>query len=109
MIRTVTVNEAATARSLRSAQFLDVRTADEFATGHVDGALFMPLHIVPLRASELSRSETYFVVCQSGARSAQATAYLAAAGFDVRSVEGGMSAWQAAGHPVTTGRVGVGV
>ena len=109
MIRTATVSEAATARSLRSATFLDVRNADEFATGHVDGAIFMPLHIVPLRASELSRSETYYVVCQSGARSAQATAYLASAGYDVRSVEGGMSAWQASGHPVTTGRVGVGV
>jgi len=109
MIRTTTASEAATARSLRSATFLDVRTADEYASGHIDGALFMPLHIVPLRASELSRSEPYVVVCQSGARSAQAAAYLASAGYDVRSLEGGMSAWQAAGHPVSTGRVGVGV
>ena len=103
MIRTATVAEAAIARSLRSASFLDVRTADEFAQGHIDVAAFVPLHVVPLRTSELSRSETYFVVCQSGARSAQATAYLAAQGYDVRSVEGGMSAWLAAGHPVTTG------
>ena len=109
MIRTISVQEAATARSLRSASFLDVCTADEFAGGHVDSALFMPLHIVPLRASELSRSETYLVICQSGGRSAQAAAYLASAGYDVRSVEGGMSAWRAAGLPVTTGRVDVGV
>ena len=93
MIRTATVAEAATARSLRSASFLDVRNADEFANGHIDGAVFMPLHIVPLRTSELARSETYFVICQSGARSAQATAYLAGQGYDVRSVEGGMNAW----------------
>ena len=67
MIRTATVAEAATARSLRSASFLDVRTADEFAQGHIDVAAFMPLHVVPLRVSELSRSESYFVICQSGA------------------------------------------
>ena len=103
MIRTATVAEAAIARSLRSASFLDVRNADEFANGHIDGAVFMPLHIVPLRTSELARSETYFVICQSGARSAQATAYLAGQGYDVRSVEGGMNAWIAAGNPVTTG------
>lgn len=105
MIRTATVAQAATARSLRSASFLDVRNADEYAAGHVDGAVFMPLHVVPLRTSELSRTDTYFVICAAGARSAQATAYLAAQGYDVRSVEGGMSAWQAAGHPVTTGLV----
>ena len=105
MIRTATVAEAATARSLRSASFLDVRNADEYAAGHVDGAVLMPLHIMPLRTSELSRSDASCVICQSGARSAQATAYLAAQGYDARSVEGGMSAWQAAGHPVTTGLV----
>jgi len=78
MIRTATVAQAATARSLRSASFLDVRNADEYAAGHVDGAVFMPLHVVPLRTSELSRTDTYFVICAAGARSAQATAYLAA-------------------------------
>lgn len=108
MIRTATVHEAATARSLRSATFLDVRNADEFRTGHVDGAVLMPLHLVPLRAGELSRSDSYYVICQSGARSAQATAYLAAQGYDVRSVEGGMSTWQAAGLPVSSGVVGAG-
>ena len=63
----------------------------------------MPLHIVPVRAAELDRSETFYVVCESGARSAQACAYLGAQGYDVRSVEGGMSAWRAGGLPVETG------
>jgi rhodanese-related sulfurtransferase len=103
MIHTATIAETSEARSLRRGTVLDVRTADEFAGGHIDGAVFMPLHIVPLRVSELDRSETYYVVCQSGGRSAQACAYLAAQGYDVRSIEGGMSAWRAAGHPVDTG------
>jgi rhodanese-related sulfurtransferase len=63
----------------------------------------MPLHLVPLRASELDRSETYYVVCESGGRSGQACAYLAQQGFDVRSVQGGMSAWRGAGLAVETG------
>ncbi len=103
MIRTVTIHEAAEARALRRGTFLDVRNGDEYARSHVSGALFMPLHIVPLRASELDRSETYYVVCESGGRSGQACAYLAQQGFDVRSVEGGMSAWRGARLPVETG------
>lgn len=103
MIRTASIQEAAQARSLRSGVFIDVRNADEFERGHVGDATFMPLHIVPLRASELARSETYYVVCESGGRSAQAVAYLAQQGFDVRSVAGGMSAWRSAGLPVEGG------
>ena len=103
MIHTASIQETSEARALRRGTVLDVRNADEFAHGHIDGALFMPLHIVPLRVSELDRSETYYVVCESGGRSGQACAYLAAQGYDVRSVQGGMSAWRAAGHPVETG------
>ena len=103
MIRLASVQETSEARGLRRGVVLDVRNPDEFARGHVDGALFMPLHIVPLRSSELDRAETYFVVCESGARSAQACGYLAAQGFDVRSVQGGMSAWRSAGLPTTVG------
>jgi rhodanese-related sulfurtransferase len=103
MIHTASVHETAQARALRSGTVLDVRTAAEFESGHIDGAVFMPLHIVPLRANELDRSGTYFVVCESGARSAQACAHLAQQGFDARSVQGGMSAWRAAGLPVSLG------
>jgi rhodanese-related sulfurtransferase len=103
MIQLATVQEADQARSLRRGTVLDVRNADEFAAGHVHDAVFMPLHIVPLRADELDRAETYFVVCESGARSAQACAYLAAQGYDVRSIQGGMSAWRSAGLPTESG------
>lgn len=104
MIHLATVHEVDDARSVRRGTVLDVRNADEFAAGHVPGSVLMPLHLVPLRASELERGETYYVVCESGARSAQACAYLAAQGFDVRSVEGGMSSWRTAGLPVESGQ-----
>jgi rhodanese-related sulfurtransferase len=103
MIHAASIQETSDARALRRGTVLDVRNADEFARGHVDGASFLPLHLVPLRTSELDRSETYYVVCESGARSAQACAYLALQGYDVRSVQGGMSAWRSAGLPIETG------
>lgn len=103
MIPVVSVDEAASARALARATILDVRTPEEYAAGHVDGALHIPLHVVPLRTSELRRNETYYVVCESGARSAQATQFLLGQGYDARSVQGGMSAWRAGGLPVATG------
>jgi len=103
MIPVVSVDEASSARALARGTLLDVRSPEEYAAGHVDGAVLIPLHVVPLRTSELRRSETYYVVCESGARSAQAVQFLLGQGYDARSVQGGMSAWRSAGLPVATG------
>jgi rhodanese-related sulfurtransferase len=103
VIPQATLDEAASARPLRRDVVLDVRTPPEYAEGHIPGAAFMPLHVVPLRISELDRSTTYVVVCESGARSAQATAYLLQQGYDARSMTGGMAAWRASARAVETG------
>lgn len=103
MIPTATLEEADAAHALRTAAVLDVRTPDEYAAGHVPGAELMPLHLVPLRLPDLRRGERYLVVCESGARSAQATDYLLRHGYDAASVTGGMSAWRASGRHVETG------
>jgi rhodanese-related sulfurtransferase len=83
---------------------IDVRSADEFAGGHLRDAKNIPLADLGNRIGELekSKSRTVVVVCQSGARSEKAVRQLAAAGFaDVWSLDGGVAAWQAAGLPVT--------
>ena len=103
MIPVVSIYEASDARALARGTLLDVRTPEEYAAGHIDGAVLIPLHVVPLRTSELRRAETYYVVCESGARSAQATQFLLGQGYDARSVQGGMSAWHTAGLPVASG------
>jgi rhodanese-related sulfurtransferase len=103
VIPQATLTEAESARPLRRAVVLDVRTFDEFASGHIPDATFMPLHVVPLRVSELDRTASYVVVCESGARSAQATAYLLQQGYDARSMTGGMAAWRASARAVETG------
>ncbi len=82
---------------------LDVRTAEEFAKAHLRDAKNIPLADLTARIGELDKSKarSVVVVCQSGARADKATRQLAAAGFDdVVSLDGGMTAWQAAGLPV---------
>jgi rhodanese-related sulfurtransferase len=82
---------------------VDVRGADEFAAGHLRDAKNIPLADLASRIGELEKSKnrTVVVVCESGARSDKAVRQLAAAGFeDVVSLEGGLTAWRAAGLPV---------
>ena len=82
---------------------VDVRTAQEFALGHVRDAKNIPLADLAARIGELEKSKAraVVVVCQSGTRADKAVRKLAAAGFnDVVSLEGGLTAWQAAGLPV---------
>lgn len=83
---------------------VDVRSADEFAAGHLRDAKNIPLADLGNRIGELDKSKTrtVVVVCQAGNRSDKAVRQLKAAGFeDALSLEGGMTAWTAAGLPVT--------
>jgi rhodanese-related sulfurtransferase len=82
---------------------VDVRTAEEFSAGHLRDAKNIPLADLATRIGELEKSKgrSVVVVCQSGARADKAVRQLAAAGFDdVVSLDGGLTAWQAAGLPV---------
>lgn len=79
---------------------LDVREADEWAHGHIDGALHIPLGLIPVRLEELPADTRLLVICKVGGRSAQATGYLNHHGFEAINVDGGMLAWAAAGRPM---------
>jgi rhodanese-related sulfurtransferase len=90
-----------TADRLRSEghRILDVREDDEYAAGHIAGAVHVPLMQIPTRVAELDRDADWLAVCRVGGRSLQATAYLARLGLRVSNVEGGMEAWAGAGLP----------
>jgi rhodanese-related sulfurtransferase len=82
---------------------LDVRSAAEFAEGHVPGAKNIPFWAVPWRAGELgARSDTPIVVyCGHGPRAQLAITALRARGFTrVVSLAGHMTSWREAGLPV---------
>ncbi|MFE5486751.1 rhodanese-like domain-containing protein [Streptomyces sp. NPDC056527] len=80
---------------------VDVRTPGEYASGHVPGALNVPLdqlsRALPALAQAAGRGEL-LVVCQSGNRSAAARAQLAAHGVTALDLTGGTTGWAARGH-----------
>lgn len=78
---------------------LDVREDHEWAAGHIDGAVHIPLGQLPARVGELDPDVRTLVVCHVGGRSARATQWLHAQGHDVANVAGGMDAWEQAGRP----------
>jgi rhodanese-related sulfurtransferase len=79
---------------------LDVREPHEWAEGHIDGAIHMPLGDLMDRRAELDPVARTIVVCHIGGRSARATAYLVSNGHSAVNLEGGMSAWEEAGRPI---------
>ena len=100
MIRSLACIETSTLKVLleRDAALLvlDVRTPAEFASGHVEGALNLPLDRLPGALGELARGLPIVTVCgKGGGRSEAAAALLRDHGFEpVRSLCGGMAAWQ---------------
>ncbi|GAA4663693.1 rhodanese-like domain-containing protein [Kineococcus glutinatus] len=79
---------------------LDVREDDEWAAGHIDGALHIPMGQVPQRVGELPADAELHVVCRAGGRSARVVAWLQENGFEAVNVTGGMGAWADAGRPL---------
>lgn len=83
---------------------LDVRAPEEFAAGHVPGAINVPHDQVEARLPELQTKlagKDVVVYCRSGRRAGMALSVLEKAGFQrLGHLEGDMSAWSAAGRPI---------
>ena len=86
---------------------IDVRTPEEFAAGHVDGAVNINLQSGTFESdiAQLDPNAAYAVYCRSGNRSGQATTIMGEAGFtDVTNLGGaGFADLASAGVPVATG------
>ena len=79
---------------------LDVRTAAEFAEGHIQRAVLMDQgqgDFVEKAKDALPTGKTIALYCRSGRRSANAAGRLAAVGFKCASLKGGITAWKEAG------------
>lgn len=76
----MTLNDAATSDAL----LIDVRTGEEFAAGHVPGAINVPLDVIEQKIAEIvpEKSQPFALYCRSGNRSAQAITILHAAGYE---------------------------
>ena len=83
------------------AQFIDVRSPEEFAAGHAARARNIPIDELLANLDKLERNEPVYLICQSGNRSKKAAQMLVDAGFpQAISISGGTIAWKEAGFPV---------
>ena len=80
-----------------------VRQPDEYREARVEPSRLVPLGDLNRRTGELDRSCTLLTLCRSGRRSDIAAQQLAAQGFHVRNIEGGIIAWTNARLPVAKG------
>lgn len=97
----VTVDAFAAAAQRDGVTVLDVRTPEEFAQGHLSGAVNLDVSSADFTARllELDRTRPYAVYCHSGNRSAVAVRAMTSAGFtDVVHLAGGVTAWTEAGR-----------
>lgn len=82
---------------------LDVRTPQEFAEGHIEGAFNIDIESGNFadKVAELDTRVPYVIYCRSGNRSAVAVEQMKSIGFtQTYHLEGGIAAWQSSGHPV---------
>lgn len=87
-----------------SVQLVDVRTPQEYAEGHIDGAINIDVQSVDFRniaEKELSKDSTVLVYCRSGRRSMEAADRLTKLGYRVVNLKGGITEWKEDGLPVT--------
>ncbi len=80
---------------------IDVRSPNEVAMGAIPGAVNIPLHLLPLRVADIPDDKETILYCRSGARSAQACAFLMAQGKrNVFNLRGGIIAWAQSGKAI---------
>ena len=83
---------------------LDVRKADEFAEGHITGAILIDQFqsdFLEQAQAKLPKDKTIAIYCRSGRRSANAAGKLADVGYKCVNLKGGIIAWKEANMPVT--------
>lgn len=101
----LTVNEFADMLTTdTSVQLVDVRTPEEFAEGHLGGALNIDWKaegFADMAAESLAKDRPVMVYCRSGRRSAEAAAVLDGLGLKTYNMKGGILAWMDAGKRVT--------
>lgn len=95
-MKSITVSDLA---ERSNTPLIDVREANEFAAGHVPGAVNIPMSEIGNRLEELP-AEAFDVICQLGGRSARVVEALESRGYDVTNVDGGTAEWIEQGRAV---------
>jgi len=86
-------------RESRPVLLIDVRNADEVARGIIEGAVHIPLAMLPIQYEALNKAENIVFYCHSGVRSAHAAAFAVNKGYkNVYNLAGGVLGWARAGY-----------
>ncbi len=102
----VTVMQAHTAwekagNTPNPAVFVDVRTALEYASGHIPGAVNISIQSLAKRMRDVPRDGDVYVYCEAGGRASRAADMLANAGYtNIKLVPKSMRGWRAAHYPI---------
>ena len=99
------MNPTITASQLRRhtpAQLVDVRSSSEFASGHIPGAVNIPMDQIEARLDDLSLNNPIVLTCQTGKRARMTAGLLEPCHRQITVLEGGTKAWIDAGLPVVS-------
>lgn len=99
----LSVNDFEKGIKQKNVQVLDVRTPDEYRSGHLKNALladWMNQQEFPEKVQLLNKSKPVYTYCLVGGRSNEAAKWLTKKGFKVYNMEGGIAAWKRAGKTV---------
>lgn len=90
-------------RHAQGAYVVDVREADEYAAGHVPGAVLAPMSDITPHLADIPRGRDVYVICAAGRRSLAMAELMEAHGIKAISVDDGTNGWIDAGQPVVEG------
>jgi rhodanese-related sulfurtransferase len=102
MIEQISAAELDALRKSGPVTLIDVREQWEFESGHVPGAEWIPMALVPLRVDDFTARQPLYIICRTGNRSGQVVMFLAQRGVRAVNVDGGTEAWQRLGLPLET-------
>lgn len=86
------INQAELVQAIQAGKrIIDVREADEYVEGHVPTAINIPMSQLQERFTKVENGD--YIICHSGARSANSSLFLEGQGIEVINVSGGTSAW----------------
>ncbi len=95
MIKNITTEQLAKIKYNNRIKLIDVREQFEYQYGHIEDAINIPTsEIASNHAKFLNKTESYYIICQSGSRSNSVCQYLGKLGYDVTNILGGTSAWR---------------
>src|SRR5690606_30333693 len=102
-LKYITAEDSTKAVQRRGIQAWDIRTAKEYAEGHIAGIANRPLLGITEKASKLDKNQPILIHCQSGARAAIGYSLFESLGFtDITVYDGGINEWKKLGNKLVS-------